>query len=74
MTTMYSLRLSDRQSEQLEYLTRLYDNQATAFRIAIDLLYTLRKIEDLGIYDHLDIERLRLLLHDENTIPIKHSV
>jgi hypothetical protein len=57
----FSLRLTEHQAGQLAYLTRLYGNQATAFRVAIDLLYTLRKLEELGIFDHLDTEKLRAL-------------
>lgn len=55
----FSLRLTEYQAQQLEYLTELYGNQATAFRVAIDLLYTLRRLEELGIIDHIDIEELQ---------------
>lgn len=64
----YSLRLSDSQAGQLEYLTRLYGNQATAFRVAIDLLYVLRRIEELGIWQHMDTEKLRAVLHDPEEV------
>ena len=55
--SLFSLRLTDYQAGQLTYLTRLYGNQATASRVAIDLLYALRKLEELGIFDHLDTEK-----------------
>jgi len=55
----FSLRLTEYQASQLDYLTKMYGNQATAFRVAIDLLYTLRRLEELGIIDHIDIEELR---------------
>jgi len=64
----YSLRLTDTQAAQLDYLTAAYGSQATAFRTAIDLLYTLRKLDELGILDYLDIERLRQAL-DEPAAP-----
>lgn len=68
---LYSLRLSEHQAGQLTYLTRLYGNQATAFRVGIDLLYTLRKLEELGIFDRLDTEKLRAALHNPDILPIK---
>lgn len=58
----FSLRLSRYQAGQLDYLTALYGNQATAFRVAIDVLYTLRRLEDLGIYDSPDAEEIRAAL------------
>lgn len=60
-----SLRLTDSQRQQLDYLTELYGNQATAFRAAIDLLYILRRLEALGLFDTLDVERLRAALRQE---------
>ena len=69
--SLFSLRLTKHQAEQLIYLTRLYGNQATAFRVAIDLLYTLRKLEELGIFDRLDTEKLRAALRDPDILPIK---
>lgn len=68
---LFSLRLTKNQSGQLDYLTDLYGNQATAFRVAIDLLYTLRRLEELGIFDHLDTERLREALRDPTVLPVK---
>lgn len=67
----FSLRLTEHQAAQLDYLTELYGNQATAFRVAIDLLYTLRKMETLGIFDNLDTERLREALHNPAVLPVK---
>lgn len=67
---LFSLRLTQQQAGQLDYLTRLYGNQATAFRVAIDLLYTLRRLEELGIFDRLDTERLRESLHKPDTLPV----
>ncbi|MBX7251612.1 MAG: hypothetical protein K1X50_06475, partial [Candidatus Promineofilum sp.] len=64
--SLFSLRLTEHQAGQLTYLTRLYGNQATAFRVAIDLLYTLRKLEELGIFDHLDTEKLRAALRNSD--------
>ena len=69
--TLFSLRLTEHQAGQLAYLTRLYGNQATAFRVAIDLLFTLRRLEYLGIYDQLDTEKLRAALHNPDILPIK---
>lgn len=60
-----SLRLTDSQRQQLDYLTELYGNQATAFRAAIDLLYILRRLEALGLFDGLDVERLRAALRQD---------
>lgn len=67
---LFSLRLTQQQAGQLDYLTRLYGNQATAFRVAIDLLYTLRRLEELGIFDRLDTDRLREALHNPDTLPV----
>lgn len=64
----YSLRLTGTQAGQLDYLTAAYGSQATAFRTAIDLLYTLRRLDELGILSYLDIERLRQAL-DEPAAP-----
>ena len=69
--SLFSLRLTKHQAGQLDYLTKLYGNQATAFRTAIDLLYTLRRLEELGIYDHLDTEKLRAALHNPDILSIK---
>jgi len=69
--SLFSLRLTEHQAGQLTYLTRLYGNQATAFRVAIDLLYTLRRLEELGIFDHLDTEKLRAALHNPDILSIK---
>ena len=69
--SLFSLRLTEHQAGQLTYLTRLYGNQATAFRVAIDLLYTLRKLEELGIFDHRDTEKLRAALRNPDILPIK---
>lgn len=38
---MYSLRLTEHQAAQLDRLTPLYGSQATAFRVALALLYVL---------------------------------
>jgi len=70
-TKLFSLRLTEHQAGQLDYLTKLYGNQATAFRTAIDLLYTLRTLEELGIFDRLDTEKLRAALHNPDILPIK---
>ena len=69
--SLFSLRLTKYQAGQLTYLTRLYGNQATSFRVAIDLLYTLRRLEELGIFDHLDTEKLRAALHNPDILSIK---
>ena len=69
--SLFSLRLTEHQAGQLAYLTRLYGNQATAFRVAIDLLFTLRRLEELGIYEHLDTEKLRAALKDPAALPVK---
>lgn len=69
--SLFSLRLTKHQAGQLDYLTKLYGNQATAFRTAIDLLYTLRTLEELGIFDRLDTEKLRAALHNPDILPIK---
>lgn len=70
---LFSLRLTEYQENQLDHLTALYGNQATAFRVAIDLLYTLRKLEELGIWEHVDTEKLREALHNPNKLPIRHN-
>ena len=43
---MYSLRLTEHQAAQLDRLTQLYGSQATAFRVALALLYVLSESAD----------------------------
>lgn len=64
--TPHSIRLTDMQTAQLAYLTERYGSQSSAVRAAIDLLYQLRRLEELGVFDRLDVERLRAFL-DETT-------
>jgi Arc/MetJ-type ribon-helix-helix transcriptional regulator len=55
----HSIRLTEMQAAQLAYLTERYGSQSSAIRAAIDLLYQLRRLEELG---GLDVEQLRACL------------
>jgi len=68
---LHNVRLTEHQSMQLDYLTEVYGSQATAFRTAIDLLYTLRRMDELKIFKHLDIDKLNETLRDPSTLPIR---
>lgn len=66
-----SIRLTEMQAKQLDYLAGLYGSQSSAFRTAIDLLYTLRKLEELGVFDRLDTDQLLKALKDPSVLPVK---
>lgn len=65
----YSIRLTEMQAAQLAYLTERYGSQSSAIRAAIDLLYQLRKLEEMEVFDRLDVERLRAFLAHPAVLP-----
>lgn len=54
---LFNVRLTKSQADQLDYLTRIYGSQAAAFRTALDLLYTLRRLDERQILDIEQVQR-----------------
>lgn len=64
---LFNVRLTKSQFDQLDYLTGIYGSQATAFRTALDLLYTLRRLDERQILDIEQVQRASRRLDDTPT-------
>lgn len=62
----HSFRLTDRQARQLAYLTQVYGSGSSALRVAIDFLYTLRQLEELGQVDTMQLREALDRLESDN--------
>jgi len=73
---MYSIRLTDHQAAQLDYLTRLYGSQATAFRAVIAILTLLSELDEAGHIEHLDLAKLHYTVFCQHrvTMSTNHRV